>query len=215
MVKWRDRMYMREIMEKTLSRIHRFFLYSDNFTIISNNCWGGIIYKYFGMKFQSPTVGMYFFADEYIRFLTDLKYYLSQSLIIKDIESSKYKDEIRKRGQNPLIGWLDDIEIVLLHYDDPNEAKEKWQYRLERINYNRLIIKFNDQNLFNIKHLIDFEKLPYKNKICFTGRPYKEYSTVIWFKEYKKNGYVVNDTKIRHWRKYFNVIKYINNMKIG
>ena len=53
MVKWRDRMYMREIMEKTLSRIHRFFLYSDNFTIISNNCWGGIIYKYFGMKFQS------------------------------------------------------------------------------------------------------------------------------------------------------------------
>lgn len=141
-------MYMREIMEKTLSRIHRFFLYSDNFTIISNNCWGGIIYKYFGMKFQSPTVGMYFFADEYIRFLTDLKYYLSQSLIIKDIESSKYKDEIRKRGQNPLIGWLDDIEIVLLHYDDPNEAKEKWQYRLERINYNRLIIKFNDQNLF-------------------------------------------------------------------
>lgn len=201
------------VLKKVLGKIHHSMLKSDDFTIISNNCWGGVIYKYFGMKFQSPTVGMYFFGDEYIKFLTDLKYYLDQPLIIKNLESSKYKEEIVRRGQSPLIGWLGDVEIVLLHYHDPEEAIKKWNYRLKRVNYNRLIVKFNDQNLFNIEQLERFEKLPFKNKICFTGKFYKDYSTAIFFKEYKEVGYVQNDTKIKHWRRYFNVIRYINQIE--
>lgn len=201
--------------KKILGKIHHLMLKSDDFTIISNNCWGGVIYKYFGMKFQSPTVGMYFFGDEYIKFLTDLKYYLTQPLVVKKLESSKYKDEIIRRGQNPLIGWLGDVEIVLLHYHDPEEAVKKWNYRMKRINYDRLIVKFNDQNLFKIEQLEKFEKLPFKNKICFTGKSYKGYPSTVWFKEYSKVGYVQNDTKMKHWRRYFNVIKYINSMKTG
>ena len=196
-----------------LGKIHHFMLESDDFTIISNNCWGGVIYKYFGMKFQSPTVGMYFFGDEYIKFLANLKYYLNQPLIVKELKSSKYKDEIIRRGQNPLIGWLGDVEIVLLHYHNPKEAVEKWNYRLKRVNYDRLIVKFNDQNMFKIEQLDKFENLPFKNKICFTGKYYKQYPTTIWFKEYNELGYVKNDTKMKHWRKYFNVIKYVNNME--
>lgn len=201
--------------KKILGKIHHGMLKYDDFTIISNNCWGGVIYKYFAMKFQSPTVGMYFFGDEYIKFLSDLKYYLSQPLVVKDIESSKYKEEIIKRGQNPLIGWLGEVEIVLLHYHNPEETVKKWNYRLKRINPNKLIVKFNDQNLFRVDQLEKFEKLPFKNKICFTGKYYKGFSTAIWFKEYDKIGYVENDTKMKHWRRYFNVIKYINQMKIG
>lgn len=200
-------------IKNMLAKVHHALLKSDDFTIISNNCWGGIIYKYFGMKFQSPTIGMYFFGDEYIKFLKNLKYYLSQPLVIRNLKSSKYRDEIIRRKQTPLIGWLDDVEIVLLHYHVPEEAVEKWNYRLERINYNKLIIKFNDQNLFEIKHLDEFEKMPYKNKICFTGKKYPCYKSAIWFKEYAKIGYVENDTKIKHWRRYFDVIKYINNIK--
>lgn len=156
---------------------------------------------------------MYFFSDEYIKFLKNLDYYLNQPLVVKDISTSKYKNEIMRRGQNPLIGWLDDVEIVLLHYHDAEEAIRKWEYRKKRINPKMLIVKFNDQNLCTERHISEFDNLDYKNKICFTGKKYSEYSSTIYFREYEKVGFVQNDTKIRHWRRYFDVIYYINHMK--
>lgn len=31
-----------------------------DFSIISNNCWGGSVYRYFGLPYQSPTAGLFF-----------------------------------------------------------------------------------------------------------------------------------------------------------
>lgn len=197
--------------KKCLSFIHHKLLKNDSFTIISNNCWGGIIYKYFGIKFQTPTVGMYFYADEYLKFLSNLNYYLSLDMDVKEANSSKYYEEICRRGQNPLIGWLDDVEIVLLHYKDPKEAREKWDYRKKRINYDRLVVKFNDQNLCNDSHIKRFFELDYKNKICFLGKKYPN-KNAYYFKCFKNNGFVVSDTKMRYWRRYFNVISYLNRI---
>ena len=44
-------------------------LKSTNFTIISNNCWGGMIYESYNLPKESPTVGMFFIAKDYIEFL--------------------------------------------------------------------------------------------------------------------------------------------------
>lgn len=46
------------------------------FTIISNNCWGGLVYQYYGFGYDTPTVGMYFFAEDYVKFVSNLKHYL-------------------------------------------------------------------------------------------------------------------------------------------
>ena len=35
------------------------------FTIISNNCWGGLVYQHYNLSYDSPTVGCYFFALTY------------------------------------------------------------------------------------------------------------------------------------------------------
>ena len=43
--------------------------YTD-FTIISNNCWGGMIYESYNSPKESPTVGMFFMAKDYIEFLS-------------------------------------------------------------------------------------------------------------------------------------------------
>lgn len=45
-----------------------------DFTIISNNCWGGLVYESYGLPKNSPTVGMFFMAEEYIKFVSNLKY---------------------------------------------------------------------------------------------------------------------------------------------
>lgn len=34
-------------------------LKSTDFTIISNNCWGGMIYESYNLPKESPTVGMF------------------------------------------------------------------------------------------------------------------------------------------------------------
>ena len=41
-------------------------LTNTNFTIISNNCWGGVIYESYDLPKNTPTAGMFFMADDYI-----------------------------------------------------------------------------------------------------------------------------------------------------
>lgn len=69
----------------------------DDFTIISNNCWGGCCYEYFGMQKFSPTIGAYFFADDYVRFCSNLKYYCSQQLKIISVSDSSHYEAIKKQ----------------------------------------------------------------------------------------------------------------------
>ena len=49
----------------------------DNFSIISNNCIGGVIYNDLGKKFLSPTVNLYIKPTDFIKFLENMEYYLS------------------------------------------------------------------------------------------------------------------------------------------
>lgn len=44
-------------------------LKSKDFSIISNNCFAGIVYQHLGLQYNTPTIGLYFYPDEYIKFL--------------------------------------------------------------------------------------------------------------------------------------------------
>lgn len=179
-----------------------------SFSIISNNCWAGDVYRYFGLSYQTPTVGMYFFADEYIKFLSNLKYYFSCELKPLQVEQSKYKDTIIELGQgNKVLAKLDDVEIVLLHYPTFEEAKEKWERRAKRINYDNLIVKFSRQNLCTDKHVEDFLNLPFKKKICFDVKPSNN-PDVVCLPGFEKDGYVKDD--ITSYRKCMNILSFIN-----
>ena len=163
-----------------------------NPTIISNNCWAGIVSQYLGIKYYTPTIGLYFFAEE--------------------TKDSKYYDEmIKKNHQDAIIGKLDDIEIVFLHMKTGKEAIEKWNKRVKRINRKHIIFKFCDQNNCTKEHIERFENLKFKNKICFTTKEYSGYKSVIWFKDQTKNTEVVRDYYESH--KYLNIIEYINNIE--
>ncbi len=147
-------------------------LNNHSFTIISNNCWGGMIYESYLLQKQSPTVGVFFMAEDYIRFLSDLKGYLASELVFISPEDSKWKSAPQVGGDKRFgsypIGKIRDVEIFFLHEHSKEEAKKKWLRRIERINWDRLLIKFNDQNGCTLEHLEQFLQLPYKNKIFFT-----------------------------------------------
>lgn len=62
------------------------------------------------------------------------------------------------------------IEIFFLHYHSEQEAREKWERRVQRINWNKLLIKFNDQNGCTEKEVNKFMKMAYKNKLFLLAR---------------------------------------------
>ena len=144
--------------------------YTD-FTIISNNCWAGKCYEYFNLPKSSPTIGGYFFAEDYVKFCKNIKHYLSCNLdIIPASESKHYKVLLEKNEENSLIGKLDDVEIIFLHYHDKKILIEKWNRRVERINWDRLILKFSYQNECSdelIKSFLEISDFP---KFCLVGK---------------------------------------------
>lgn len=70
----------------------------QNPTIISNNCWAGIVSQYLGIKYYTPTIGLYFFAEEYIKFLERFDYYIKQDLKIIETKDSRYYEKMVKKS---------------------------------------------------------------------------------------------------------------------
>lgn len=139
-----------------------------NFTIISNNCWGGIIYQSYGLEYKTPTIGLYFLADDYIKFVYNIKEYLKCELtFIKYYESKKYK--LTNQEFDFPVGRLNDIDIYFMHYKTQEEAEEKWKRRCERVNWDKILYKFSNQNFCTKEHIEKFLKLPVKNKVCFVN----------------------------------------------
>lgn len=184
-------------------------LSNTDFSILSNNCWGGHVYQRFGLPYTSPTVGLYFFAEEYLNLLKDLKTNLYLPLSFIKSSESKYFEELRKRKQLHIpIGLLGDkIEIVFLHYLSEKEAYEKWQRRLSRFNINNLIVKFSQMNLCEDKHICLFNGLPYTKKLLFLAKEYPHINGVVVDK-YSNGNEITNDTL--YFNAYVDLVQLIN-----
>lgn len=163
-------------------------IYIDNETsIISSNCFAGRIMQDLKLQYNSPTLGLYFMYPDYIEFLHDLKFYLTDAKI-QFVEHSKYKigDERRKNWKHWYpIGLLGGkVEIHFLHYYTEKEASEKWYRRASRVNFDKLLIIGMDQNLCTEKDMLDFDNLPYKDKVFFSSKEVKG-NNIIYVNEFK------------------------------
>ena len=204
-------------IRRLLRRYPRKQLTNTSFTIISNNCWGGIAYEYYDVVKQSPTVGLFFMAEDYIKFCANLKYYINKELAFIDPFHSKYYEqlkEISSFGSYP-IGVLDDIEIMFLHYHTKDEAKEKWERRCERIKWDKLIFKFNDQNGCTENDARAFLELPFKNKLFFTiHKDWRLDSYSNWYviKQHSKDESITVSHEPYGNNRYFNLTSMINDL---
>ncbi len=173
---------------------------TPNTSIISSNCFAGRIMQDLGMQYNTPTLGLYFWATDYIEFLQHLKYYLSEAKITF-VEHSKYTlgDERRANWKHWYpIGLLDNnVEIHFLHYYSEEEASEKWYRRTNRVNFDDLFIIGMEQNLCSEKEIYDFDKLPFEKKYIFTTKQINLPSN-IFMKEFEKNGEVGDPYKKGH-----------------
>lgn len=199
------------ILNPLLSRLRRKKIRNKRFTIISNNCWGGLVYQFFKYTYDSPTVGLYFFSEEYIRFIANLHHYMSCDLVIIPTQESRYIDLLKqKHEENKIIGRIDDVEIVFLHYKTAEEAINKWNRRKTRIHWDNLIVKFSEQNYCSPEHLAKFDAMPFDNKLVFTHKDYGLKSQII-FSEFQTLNEVPDDAT--HFNRYVDLINLINGTK--
>ena len=141
-----------------------------------------------------------------MRFVSQLKYYMSLELSMIPATESKHYDMLVKRNQLPCpVGKLGDIEVVFLHYKTEEEAKEKWERRKKRINWDNLYIKFSMMNCCKMEHLTEFEALDCEAKVVFVNN--RELTHMgdgfVYVPGYEDREDVGNDTN--HYADYFDI----------
>lgn len=196
-------------MNLPMAPLRRRRLKRDDFTIISNNCWAGSVYRYFGLPYKSPTAGLFFFAKDYVKFCSRLMHYTSVPLeFINPKDSAHYAFLASKDELQVPIARLDDIEVIFLHYPTRVEAEKKWRRRCERINWDNLLIKFSQMNECEIQDLVDFDNLPFERKICFTAERNAGIRCGVYFRGYEGTGNIDNDTT--YFTRGINITKWLN-----
>lgn len=189
-------------------------LKSTEFTVISNNCWSGRVYESYNLPKQSPTVGCYFMAEEYLRFLSNLPYYIVEcELEFIPPEKARHLDFYsRNKPVDYPIARLGDVEIAMMHYHSEEEAKAKWERRCKRINWDRLLVKMNDQNECTAENATAFGALPYAHKVFFTVKDYDAGDCTVRFPAKRHADTIVFGQEPYGESKYCNVNELLNSL---
>lgn len=180
-----------------MSPLRRRGLVNRNFTIISNNCWGGFIYQRFNLPYRTPFIGLFVPAPCFIKLLEDFENNMKKELHFISVKDSPYYAKINGSGRVYPIGVLgDDIEIHFLHYKTNEKARTTWNRRKTRIDWHNLLIKFAEMDCCTPDLITRFEALPFKHKICFTAQDYPTYKSALRLpNKYIKGNQVVNESK--------------------
>ena len=162
-------------------------------SIISSNCFAGRIMQDLNMQYNSPTLGLYFFADDYMEFLSNLKYYLTEAkLVFLDQSRHPLANERRAKWLHWYpIGLLGGkVEIQFLHYHTEHEAADKWYRRAQRVNFDKLLVIGMEQNLTTLDHIKFFDTLPFKDKIFFSSKKLQELKSNCYIDVFTEQGEV-------------------------
>ena len=80
-------------------------LVNRDFTLIASNCNGAFILHDLNLRFNSPTVNLFLYPADFIKYVKKLKYYSSLNLEFIEEKDITYP-----------VGKLDDIKIYFMHY---------------------------------------------------------------------------------------------------
>jgi len=148
-------------------------------SLIANNCIGGFICHDLGLQFKSPFVNLWMRSDDYLKLLCDLEGYLGAELNFIKEEHIDYP-----------VGLLRDVKIYFQHYATEEEARQKWNQRLARVDFENLYVLFVEIEGTSYENLAAFDQLPFPNKAMLTHRPYSEFQNAFPVPGYEESGYV-------------------------
>lgn len=164
----------------------RHALRSTGFSIISQNCLGGIIYHDLGLPFTSPTIDLTIYGDDFVRFVEHLADYLKFKAI-----PAGFREDTRK--VYPLIR-VGDITVDAVHYESPEDAAQAWNRRAHRVNLNDVRVIATTWDLGSDPTLIERLRACAYPLVVFSGEPSAAEDTL----SLTDNGWYVDNRGIVH-----------------
>lgn len=192
--------------EVNLKNIGR--LINKDFSLIASNCNGAFILHDLGLRFNSPTVNLFLYPADFIKYVKKLKYYSSLKLEFVNEPNITYP-----------VGRLDDIKIYFMHYKSEEEARLKWEERTKRLNYDNIFIMMTDRDGCTEKDLQEFDNLEYENKVIFTHIEHKDIKSSFYIKGFESEeqiGHIFEFKNEDTGEKYYDDFDYVtwfNNVK--
>ena len=177
-------------------------------SLIANNCNGGFMCHDLHMQFRSPFVNLWLKPKDFLKYLKNIEHYMNSELTF-----------IKEEGIDYPVGLLDDVKIYFMHYENEEIAREKWNERTKRIDFNNLFVLFNDGAGCTDEDLKEFDELPYKNKIAFVHKEKPEIASTYYIKGFENeesvgilSRYLNNHTGKRYYDD-FDYVKWFNSGK--
>lgn len=189
----RCRRYIWTKRRKRICRREARRLISPEISILSMNCTGGVLYHDLGLQFQSPTINLYFPAEDFIRFCERLEDYLAIETMTECRDSAIIEDRAYP------VARLGDIRLYLVHYSSVAEAQEAWNRRKKRLKRENIVVFATDRDGMTDALKDRFEKLPF-HKVMFTHRPDADHPSCFYLKGYEREKAVGLITEPVGWR---------------
>ena len=152
-------------------------LRNKDFTLVASNCNGGVILHDLNLKFNTPFINLSLPPKDFIKLTEKFEYYMSLDV----------KEMIDDTVNYP-VGQLGDLRIDFMHYESFEEAKNKWNERKKRIDYNNLFFMLTERENCSFDDLVYFDKLPVKRKVVFTHKKYPKIKSSFYIHGFKNHG---------------------------
>lgn len=182
-------------------------LKNSDFSILSTNCIGGVIYHDLGLEFLTPTVNLGFSLQDFIKLAENSRQYMEQPLV-----------EVKNTGGCPA-ALLGDIRVNFAHYASFEEGEAKWEERKRKINWDRLVLMATDRGACDYEALGRFDGLLCPYKVIFTRKPYPEFSSARFIRgfEDREEVGILTDFKpgllMRRYLDDFDYVDFLNGVK--
>ena len=162
-----------KLNRRRINRRNRARFRNPDVSVISMNCIGGVLIHDLGIRFNSPTVNLYFRAADFLRFCENMPRYLAVG------ELTPCNDPEIVGGRTYPVAYLDDLVLFLVHYASLEEANRKWQERKKRIHMDNLVVMATDRDGMTEALKDRFEELPYR-KVLFAKQPDPEHPDCVY-----------------------------------
>lgn len=164
-----------------------------------------------GLRFNSPTVNLWFQPEDFLRFLSNLEHYLYDCEIEENILGSE------KNGYP--VGRLDDISIYFTHYKTFEQARQKWYERLKRLKMHNIYVVMVQIDGCTEQDIYSFDKLEFKHKVIFTAKEYPEVKSAYYIPHCEESESCVrnlidykNKFTGKRWLDEFDWLTFLNKM---
>ncbi len=200
-------------------------LTNHEFSIISNTCVGGVMTHNVGEQFRSPTVNLIIYEDQFLTFCRHLKEYAACP-----VEQPTAEEALQFASLSYPVGilrgaqfGLPDINLLFVHYKTFEAAKEKWEERFRRVNYDDIFILMDRGMDASDEILDEFYRLPFEHKVFFTNREDPDrWPNNFKFSFYTPEHYVSGclyrnvrkGAEVHHWMDEFDYVRWLNEGRI-